>query len=120
MRVEVKNNGWVNGRFSSVRWIEVTPDLTVLAAGPVTVSVPMKLSGGTEIRVESHKGVVLRTDDVELRLEASITLTLASDARITVKAPGAEQAFSITAWNVRVEVEQPEEGPQEEVEEESQ
>ena len=108
MNVAIRNNGWVNGKLASVRWIEMGPDKIALAVGAMVTHIPMRLTGGVEVSVEAPNGFILRTDDIELRIEANLVLKLASDGRITVNAPGKDRTFSITARHVDVEEPEPE------------
>ena len=114
MNVTIRNNGWINGQAFSVRWAEMGPDMLVLAVGSTAIQIPMELSGGVEVSVGAPNGVILGTDDVELRIEANLVMKLAPNGRITVSAPEKDHTFSITTWTVKVAEPDPE--PEDEVE----
>jgi hypothetical protein len=121
MNISIRNNGWINGQVYSARWAEMGPDMLVLAVGSTAIQVPMALSGGTEVSVEAPNGLILGTDDVELRIHADLVLKLAANGRITVTAPTRDNTFSITTWTLTVQEPDPEPEPesQEEAEVES-
>jgi len=103
MKIEIRNNGWINGKVFSARWLEMGPDAVAMAAGSMAIQIPTRITGGVEVSVDAPRGVILRADNVELRIEANLTLKMEPSGRITVRAPGKEHTFSITTWDIEVE-----------------
>jgi hypothetical protein len=103
MKIEIRNNGWINGKVFSARWLEMGPDAIAMAAGSMAIHVPTKLSGGIEVYVDAPRGIIVRGDNCELSIDGNLILTMDPSGRITVRAPGKETTFSITTWDIEVE-----------------
>jgi hypothetical protein len=107
MHITITGNGSVNGKVYFARWASIGPDTISLAVGSTTIQIPAK-PGSTEVQVVSPNGVLLGTDDVELRVRLPLDVKIEAHGRLTVESPE-EGALLVTAWGVRLAEPDPEE-----------